>query len=93
MKTGLLKFKYGEEIICEYEKKETHTHIKNMTAMIAVENHNWQLVTWLPYAKIREGIDIPNSEILFLSDLSEDMEEYYIKWKEALEKKREVTFK
>lgn len=86
MKLGLIKFKYGEEIICEYEKQASTVNIKNIAYMMPLENSQWHLMTWLPYTKVKDGVSISESDILFITDLSEDMIEYYNKWREALKK-------
>lgn len=86
MKLGLIKFKYGEEIICEYEKKNDSYFIQNAAFMLPVENAQWHLMTWLPYTNVKDGITINQADILFVSDLSEDMVEYYNKWQQALKK-------
>jgi len=87
MNIGLIKLKYGEEIICEYKIQEKNNiFIKNAAYMMALEDRQWHLMTWLSYTKVKDGVTINQNEILFISDLSDDMIEYYNKWIEALKK-------
>jgi len=85
MKLGLIKFKYGEEILCEYQFEDNNLiFVKNAAYMMPIENRQWHLMTWLPYTNVKNGIKFDKSEILFVTDLSDDMVEYYNKWLEAL---------
>jgi hypothetical protein len=86
MKLGLIKFKYGEEIIAEYELQGSSVLVKNAAYMMPIENNQWHLMTWLPYTNVRDGITIDKNDIFFIADLSADMVEYYNKWREALKK-------
>lgn len=88
MNLGLVKFKYGEEIICEYEYREMHLYVKNTAALLPTENLGWNLVTWMPYTDVKNGFLLPKEQIWFITPLSKDMEEYYFNWKEALFKIR-----
>lgn len=84
MKLGLFKFKYGEEVIAEYEEGPDSYFVKNTASLMPTENMHWHLVTWMPYTDVKNGIHLPKSEIWFVTKLSADMEDYYFKWKEAL---------
>jgi hypothetical protein len=84
MKTGLLKFKYGEEIITEYEDSGDFYFIQNTATLIPADEGHWHLVTWLPYTQIRSGFNLPKSEVWFATNLSTDMEMYYKNWQKAL---------
>jgi hypothetical protein len=86
MKLGLIKFKYGEEIICEYEKSPSSVQIKNAAFMMPIENNQWHLMTWLPYTNVKDGVSVELNEVLFIADLSADMIQYYKNWREALQK-------
>ena len=85
----LIKFKYGEEIIAEcFDDGSNTLSIKNSAALIPAENNGWHLVTWLPYTNVKDGLDISKTEIFFMTDLSQDMVEYYTKWKELLKQNK-----
>lgn len=86
MNIGLIKFKYGEEIICEYEKIDKQFFIKNAAFMMPMENNQWHLMTWLPYTQVKDGITLNEENILFVTPLSSEMIEYYQKWQEALKR-------
>ena len=87
MNKGLIKFKYGEEIIAEYEKTANGLYVQNTAALLPTENFQFHLVTWMPYTNIRAGFVIPASEIWFITDLAEDMDTYYERWKVSVELK------
>lgn len=89
MKTGLIKFKYGEEIIAEYQDTEKGLFVENTAALMPTENFHWHLVTWMPYTNVKNGFLIPKSEIWFIANLSEDMDAYYQNWKKAVKIKLE----
>jgi hypothetical protein len=91
MKLGLFKFKYGEEIITQYEDRGNSFFIQNAAGLIPAENFHWHLVTWMPYTNVKNGQIIPKSEVFFVTDLSEDMTMYYNNWKTALEKGLKVA--
>lgn len=84
MKTGLFKFKYGEEIIAQYEKIGSEYKIKNCAGLMPTDNFHWHLVTWMPYTKIKDGFMLPESEVWFITELSDDMMDYYNKWLAAI---------
>jgi len=90
MKTGLFKFKYGEEIVSDYEDRGEYYYIANSGGIFQNEDGGFQLSIWIPYSSIRKGFMIPKSEVWFVAPLHPEMEEYYSKWKAAFEKTIEV---
>jgi len=86
MKIALFKFKYGEEIITEYEDRGDQYFIQNTAGLVPAENFHWHLVTWMPYTNVKNGQLIPKSEVFFITELSQDMLTYYHNWRIALEK-------
>lgn len=84
MKLGLIKFKYGEEILTQYEKITGGFNIKNSATLLPTENFHWHLVTWMPYTKIKDGFFLPDNEVWFVAEPSNDMVDYYNKWLAAL---------
>lgn len=86
MKTILIKLNYGEEIIGEAIEQNDGFYIKNVATLLPTEEMSWHLITWMPYTNVRHGVHIKNSDILFVTELSSEMDEYYAKWKQALEK-------
>jgi hypothetical protein len=84
MKNILIKFKSGEEIICEAEDNGDHFYIKNAASLLPMENQSWHLVTWMPYTTAYKGIKINKQDTIFIADLEEDMQKYYNKWKDIL---------
>jgi len=90
MKLGLIKFKYGEEILTQYEKVPGGYKIENAAAMLPAENFHYHLITWMPYTTINKGFVLPEEQIWFVADVSHDMVDYYNKWLAALEKTREL---
>jgi hypothetical protein len=89
MNLGLFKFKHGEEMICEYLDKGTHYYVQNTAGMIPNEDFSWNLVTWMPYTNATHGLDLPKDNVWFVVNLSKDMAEYYVNWKETLHKLRQ----
>lgn len=88
VKTILIKFKYGEEIICEAEDLGKEYFIKNVAMLVPTESQGWQLLTWMPYSKVKQGMTINKTDILFCVDLEDDMLKYYEKWKNILSGKK-----
>lgn len=88
MKNILIKFKHGEEIICEAEDLGQEYFIKNCAALMPVENQSWHLLTWMPYCNATDGIKINKENIIFVADLESDMEKYFEKWKSILAGKK-----
>ena len=86
MKTILIKFNYGEEIICDAIEQNDGYYIKNVATLMPTEEMSWHLITWMPYSNVKNGVYIKNNDILFVTDLASEMAEYYQKWKLALEK-------
>jgi hypothetical protein len=86
MKLGLFKFKYGEEMIAEYEIFENSYYIQNAAALMPTNEMSWHLLTWLPYTTAKKGMHLPKSEVWFVADLEKDMIEYYENWKKAAKK-------
>lgn len=86
MKTVLIKFNYGEEIICDAVEQNDGYYIKNVATLLPTEEMSWHLITWMPYSNVRNGAHIKNGDILLVTDLAPEMKEYYEKWKQALEK-------
>lgn len=84
MKTGLFKFKYGEEIVTEYEDRGDYYYISNPGGLMPTEEGGWHLIVWIPYSKVREGFLLPKSEVWFVAPLAKEMEEYYAKWKNLI---------
>jgi hypothetical protein len=84
IKQGLFKFKYGEEIIADYELIGDNYYIKNGAGLIPAEDMGWRLLTWMPYTNIKDGLLLPKSEVWFVADLHQEMSEYYEKWKTML---------
>jgi hypothetical protein len=85
MQLGLFKFKYGEEIIAEYTESGNSYFVQNTAGLVPAEDFHWHLMTWMPYTTIKNGFNIPKSEIWFVTELSEDMKEYYYNWKAAIQ--------
>lgn len=90
MKLGLIKFKYGEEILTQYEKVDGGYKIKNAATLMPAENFHFHLVTWMPYTLIKDGFTLPEEQVWFVAEPSLDMIDYYNKWLLALEKTREM---
>lgn len=86
MKTILIKLNYGEEIIGEAIEQNDGYYVKNVATLLPTEEMSWHLITWMPYSNVRNGVHIKNSDILFVTELATEMQEYYEKWKQALEK-------
>ena len=84
MKDVLIKFRYGEEVICQLEDRSSEYHIKNCATLLPMENQSWHLVTWMPYSNARYGVSVKKEDILFVIGLEKDMQQYYDKWKTAL---------
>lgn len=84
----LIKFKHGEEIICEAQDMGTHYSVKNCAMLLPVENESWHLMTWMPYTTARDGVTIKKDDILLVANLESDMQKYYEKWKLALAGKK-----
>lgn len=81
MNRGLFKFKYGEEVVSEYEDRGDHYYLTNPAGLSPAESGGWHLVLWLPYTNAKDGLRLPKSEVWFITDLHKDMDEYYSKWK------------
>lgn len=81
MKNGLFKFKYGEEVVSDYEDRGDFYYLKNPAGLSPSESGGWHLIMWLPYTNAKEGLIIPKSEVWFVTDLHPDMDDYYKKWK------------
>lgn len=90
MKNGLFKFKYGEEIISDYEDRGEYYFIKNSAGLIPSEEGGWLLMIWEPYSTIFEGFMLPKSEVWYVVNLSKQMDDYYTKWKKAIVEKYEA---
>lgn len=88
MKNILIKFKHGEEIICEAEDLGNEYFVKNCASLMPMENQSWHLLTWMPYCNATDGIKIGKEHIIFVADLESDMLKYFQQWKEILEGKR-----
>lgn len=88
IKNILIKFRYGEEIICEAQDMGSEYFVKHAASLIPTENQSWHLVTWMPYSNVRNGIKIKKEDILFVADLEDDMKTYYDKWKNILSGKK-----
>lgn len=84
----LIKLKYGEEIICEAKDLGAEYSVTNCASLYPMENQSWHLVTWMPYTNARYGVKIKKDDILFTVALEKDMQEYYKKWKDALNGKK-----
>jgi hypothetical protein len=84
----LIKFKHGEEIICEATDLGAEYSVMNCAMLYPMENQSWHLVTWMPYTNARYGIKIKKEDVLFTVGLEEDMQQYYNKWKDALNGKK-----
>ena len=88
MKDLLIKFKHGEEIICEAQDNGNDYLVKNCATLYPMENQSWHLVTWMPYSNARYGVTINKQDILLVTSLEKDMQGYYNKWKDALNGKK-----
>lgn len=84
MKTGVFKFKYGEEIITEYEDRGDYFYIVNAGGLLPTEEGGYHLMVWMPYSTVKHGFLLPKSEVWFVGTLAPEMEEYYSKWKKAI---------
>jgi N-acetylneuraminic acid mutarotase len=84
MKDALVKFRYGEEVICQLEDLGIRVSYKNCATLLPMENQSWHLVTWMPYSNARYGVSINKNDVLFVVGLEKDMQQYYDKWKTAL---------
>jgi hypothetical protein len=93
MKTGLFKFKYGEEIVTEYEDRGDHYYISNAGGIMQTEENGFHLFVWIPYSSVKKGFLLPKSEVWFIAPLHPEMEMYFAKWKNALEMDVELPSK
>jgi len=88
MKLKLIKFRHGEEVLVElWNETEDTIFIKNGAMLMPMENFQWHLMTWLPYTNAKDGLTLNKQDLLFITDLSDDMASYHKNWKEALSKK------
>jgi hypothetical protein len=88
MKDILIKFKHGEEIICQADDLGSEFFIKNGATLLPMENQGWHLVTWMPYSDARYGLKIKKEDVMFVTGLEKDMQQYYDKWKDILNGKK-----
>jgi hypothetical protein len=93
MKTGLFKFKYGEEIVTDYEDRGDHYYIENAGGLFQNEDGGFHLAIWIPYSSIKKGFMLPKSEVWFVAALHPEMETYFAKWKKAFETTIEMPSK
>jgi hypothetical protein len=84
MQTGLMKFKYGEEIVTDFQERDGFYFISDPAGLVPSEEGGWRLAVWMPYTNARQGLLLPKSEVWFITTLHPEMDEYYKKWKKMV---------
>ena len=79
---NIVRLNSGEEIMCSYEIVENTEggfyNIKNPAILIPGAEGKLMFARWLPYADIKNGVMIPKSNVVFVCDPMEDLEQHYL---------------
>lgn len=74
MDIKLLKLVSGEEVLCEItDRGKNSVSCKNPCLILPTKEGQLAIIPWMPYSKIGDGVEIGNVQIMFQTDVMEDM--------------------
>lgn len=82
MELGYFKIVTGEELISLCEQVDGGWYLEDPAVLVHLKDYKLGLANWLPYTKVNQGRVLPNSAIVFATDVADDMKEYYMKWRD-----------
>ena len=82
MQLGYFKIVTGEEIIAICKPTDNGWYIEDPAVIVHLKDYKLGLANWLPYTKVHQGRVLPNTAIVFHTDVADDMQEYYAKWRD-----------
>ena len=76
-KVKIVRLTSGEELIAKIEETDTHVNLKKPAILIPAGKDQLAFGQWLPYADIKDGIDIPKEYVVFIVDPMNEMTAQY----------------
>ena len=76
-KVKIVRLTSGEELIAKTEETKTHVTLKKPAILIPAGKDQLAFGQWLPYADIKDGIEISMEYIVFVVDPMEEMASQY----------------
>ena len=73
MNVKIVRLNSGEEILCNLTTTDAHHIIKDALIIIPQPNGQIGFMTWMPYARMDDGVEISNSFIAFVVDPDEQL--------------------
>jgi hypothetical protein len=80
MQIKYFKMFSGEEVIAKARKVGDSWYMEDPAMIIHLQEYKLGLANWLPYTKVKDGANIPDSAIMFCTDVADDMVQYYGTW-------------
>jgi len=76
-KVKIVRLTSGEELIAKTEETDTHVTLKKPAILIPAGKDQLAFGQWLPYADIKDGIEISKEYVVFLVTPMNEMAQQY----------------
>ena len=76
-KVKIVRLTSGEELIAKTEETDTHVTLKKPAILIPAGKDQLAFGQWLPYADIKDGIEIPKEYVVFIVEPMDEMAQQY----------------
>jgi hypothetical protein len=65
MNIKIVRLNSGEEILCNYVKNKSDSTLKDPLLIVPTPDGQIGFMSWMPYADTTDGVNVPNSFIVF----------------------------
>jgi hypothetical protein len=76
-KIQIVRLTSGEELIAKVKETDTHITLKKPAILIPAGKDQLAFGQWLPYADIKDGIEISKEYVIFVVTPMNEMEQQY----------------
>ena len=76
-KVKIVRLTSGEELIAKVKETDTHITLKKPAILIPAGKDQLAFGQWLPYADIKDGIEISKEYVIFVVTPMNEMEQQY----------------
>jgi len=76
-KVKIVRLTSGEELIAKTEETDTHVTLKKPSILIPAGKDQLAFGQWLPYADIKDGIEISKEYVVFIVAPMDEMAQQY----------------
>ena len=76
-KVKIVRLTSGEELIAKTEETDTHVTLKKPAILIPAGKDQLAFGQWLPYADIKDGIEISKEYVVFIVEPMDELSSQY----------------